>query len=259
MCYNVAGLAYAKFKKAVRQYTDEETIDELWQEYERLRKIYEMPEYFQNGFNYGPLYMVREDILNPPDVANWGYAPPHLATVDDLKAFRKKYTTLNARKETIGTSRMYKKIRHKRCVIPVDGFYEYHHKNSKEKVPFFIHQKDEKAIFLAGLWSEWVDRATGEVHYSTTIITTTPNSVMEKLHNNPKAKSGPRMPAIIQYDNIAQWLSDADQEDAEQLLIPFPTEELIYRPVRKLIGKNGTGNTEEAQMEDTDVSLTFEL
>ena len=50
MCYNIAGLALSKYKLAVRRRYDEKVIEDLWQEYERLRKIYAVPEYFVNGW-----------------------------------------------------------------------------------------------------------------------------------------------------------------------------------------------------------------
>jgi putative SOS response-associated peptidase YedK len=59
---------------------------------------------------------------------------------------------------------------------------------------------------LAGLWEEWVDRESGEIIHSTTIVTTHGNALMQKIHNNPKA-DGPRMPVILPRENkTTGWL-----------------------------------------------------
>jgi putative SOS response-associated peptidase YedK len=72
---------------------------------------------------------------------------------------------------------------------------------------------------LAGLSSRWTNRESGEVVESCTIITTTPNAVMEPLHN--------RMPVILDEGVIAAWLEpDQDTAILHSLLAPCPDDVL---------------------------------
>jgi putative SOS response-associated peptidase YedK len=55
---------------------------------------------------------------------------------------------------------------------------------------------------FAGLWSEWVDKSTGELVHTYTILTTEANELMSKIHNTKK-----RMPVILHPDQEAAWLN----------------------------------------------------
>ncbi len=74
---------------------------------------------------------------------------------------------------------------HKRCLIPVDGFYEYHHKKGKT-FPFYISRKDANPMVLAGLWSEWLHPADNQSIVSCNIVTTKANKLM-----TPRIKRSP--------------------------------------------------------------------
>jgi len=252
MCYNIAGLTLRKIKHAYHYGLSKDEIDRLIKEYEHLKKIYEPPEYFINGFSRTsvPIQLSKEGDL---DIMSWSFVPSYVKTQEQLKKSY-RFTTLVARSEDMFSKSMYKNAaRHRRGVLLADGFYEYHHINSKLKIPFFISRKDDAPIVFPVIWEEWTDQDTGEVHRTFAIVTTSPNEIMDKLHNNPKAKSGPRMPVILKNDLIDQWLTpfeiEKDIDVIQESLLPFPAEELEYRPVNKLIGKNGSYDTAQAQKE----------
>ena len=76
---------------------------------------------------------------------------------------------------------------------------------------------------LAGLWSEWSDKSTGEILDTFSVITTGANSLMEKIHNSKK-----RMPVILERESEAQWLdTNASKGDLKKMLEPYP-EKLIH-------------------------------
>ena len=75
----------------------------------------------------------------------------------------------------------------KRCILPVNGFFEHHHYKGNT-YPFHITLPDNKVMNLAGMHDEWVDKETGELIKSFTIVTTPGNELMSKIHNNPKLK-----------------------------------------------------------------------
>ena len=105
---------------------------------------------------------------------------------------------------------------------------------------------------IAGLWSEWVDRQTGEVLHTFSIVTTQANPMMAKIHNNPKLPE-PRMPVILPDSRADDWLmpchTDSDQQRLLDMLEPFSHGELKAHTVRRLRGKEAVGNVVEATQE----------
>lgn len=55
---------------------------------------------------------------------------------------------------------------------------------------------------FSGLWSEWLDKSTGKLLHTYTILTTEANELMSKIHNTKK-----RMPVILHPDQEAAWLN----------------------------------------------------
>ena len=66
-------------------------------------------------------------------------------------------------------------IRTKRCLIPADAFIEGPEKEKLSK-PYVVYLREKQRPFaFAGVWDEWVNKETGEVHHGYAIITTTSN------------------------------------------------------------------------------------
>jgi putative SOS response-associated peptidase YedK len=140
----------------------------------------------------------------------WGLVPPW------ADAPKPSGRLINARAETIATSPVYRgSFRSKRCLIPVDGFYEWQRLESGRQ-PFYIRPEDGDVLALAGLWSSWRDRATDAPPLRTcSIATTTPNDVMAPIHN--------RMPVLLAPASWDLWLDPAT-DPAELLSLLRPSE-----------------------------------
>jgi putative SOS response-associated peptidase YedK len=96
---------------------------------------------------------------------------------------------INARAETLAEKPAFRDaLRHRRCIIPADGFYEWS-KRGKTRTPHHIHRPDGQPMALAGLWDRWTSKTTGEVIESVTIITVACNDLIRPLHD--------RIPAIL--------------------------------------------------------------
>jgi putative SOS response-associated peptidase YedK len=109
---------------------------------------------------------------------------------------------INARAETIAEKPSFRAAYQKRrCLIPADGFYEWHTADGK-KLPYFISLKRGEPFAFAGLWETWQDRESGQVLETATIITTEANDFMNRLHH--------RMPVILEAEKIDAWL-DGDE------------------------------------------------
>jgi putative SOS response-associated peptidase YedK len=137
---------------------------------------------------------------------------------------------INARAETLGEKPAFRgAYKYRRCLIPSDGFFEWKQEpGSKLKTPHWIHLQSQLPFALAGLWETWQSPDGGLIK-SATIITTEPNSLMAQLHN--------RMPVILHPNKYDQWLDTTAQrpESLQNLLVPFPAEEMAAHPVSTLV------------------------
>ena len=145
----------------------------------------------------------------------WGLIP-HWA--DAAKVGSRMF---NARAETLTSSPAFRDaLRRKRCLVPVDGFYEWHREGTRRQ-PFAIARGDGRPLALAGLWSGWRDPAADRVVRTFTIITTRPNDQLADLHD--------RMPVVVPDAAWDRWL-DPDLADPAELNGFFePSDEVGLR------------------------------
>ena len=102
--------------------------------------------------------------------------------------------TFNARAETVATSPLFRDaFRRRRCLVPVDGFYEWLRDGTKRQ-PMRIHDPDDRPLALAGLWTGRQDPESGVWHRTFTIVTTRPNAFMAPIHD--------RMPVVVPPDAL---------------------------------------------------------
>ena len=137
----------------------------------------------------------------------------------------------NARAETVAEKPMFRQaFRQRRCLIPASGFFEWK-AQGKSKQPYFISSRDGVPFSFAGIWGTWTAVDTGESIDSRTIITTTPNALMETIHD--------RMPVILSPEDWVAWLDpDLKQEEILlRLLSPFDAEQMQAWPVSSAVGK----------------------
>jgi putative SOS response-associated peptidase YedK len=129
----------------------------------------------------------------------------------------------NARSETAATRPAFRKsLRERRCLILADEFYEWKREGSR-KQPYYIKLRDGEPFAFAGLWDHWAP-ADGQPRETCTILTTTPNDLVQLSHD--------RMPVILPSSAYALWLDSAmrDVDPVHALLTSHPAEEMIaYR------------------------------
>ncbi len=137
---------------------------------------------------------------------------------------------INARAETVAEKPSFKSaFRSRRCLIPVDGFYEWK-KINKAKQPYYIRMQDEGVFAFAGLYEHWQGNDSTVID-SCTIITTEPNALMAELHH--------RMPVILSRKDYARWLDPGLQrtEELQSLLNPCASEKMIAYEVSTLVNR----------------------
>jgi len=149
----------------------------------------------------------REREINPQtnerriDLLHWGLIP---SWADDPKVGNRM---INARAESAAQTPAFRNaFRRRRCLIPADGFFEWH-KIEPAKQPYFIRMRDGHPFAFAGLWEVWHGKENEQIE-SFTILTTEPNELAGRFHD--------RMPAILPPEAYDAWL-DPKQEDVEFL------------------------------------------
>ena len=138
-----------------------------------------------------------------------------------------KYSTINARVETLQTAASYRgpwKLG-RRCLVVASGFYEWQvQADGKTKLPYFIHTSDQEIFAFAGIWD--ASRTdTGESIESVAHITVPANHLVGEIHNTKH-----RMPAILSKAAREAWLSGSPDE-AWATLAPYPDELMAAWPV----------------------------
>jgi putative SOS response-associated peptidase YedK len=188
------------------------------------------------------------------DVVRWGLVP---SWADSLSIGDRQ---INARAERIRTANAYKRaFARRRCIIPADGFYEWHategersvestHRRGDDsaategtasakkriKQPWFFRRRDGEPLAFAGVWEVWHDPAQGDDApriRTCSIITTRANELVAPVHD--------RMPVVLPESAWAEWLDreNNDVNTLQRLLVPAPVDELEAWPVTTLVNK----------------------
>lgn len=134
----------------------------------------------------------------------------------------------NARGETVHEKPSFRAaLKKRRCLVPVNGFYEWR-KVGAGKQPVFIHRQDGAPFAIAGLYELWKGPDGAPVQ-TATLITTTPNALMEPIHD--------RMPVILDPADYELWLDPGVQDgDAlRHLITPCPADALEAYEVGKAV------------------------
>ncbi|HEY8209268.1 MAG TPA: SOS response-associated peptidase [Myxococcaceae bacterium] len=179
----------------------------------------------QPRYNIAPTQPLPVVVQRPDRVlahVRWGLIP---SWASDEKIGNRM---INARAETLA-QKFRDALELRRCLVAVDGFYEWKSQGAKEKkTPMYIHRQSGAPFAMAGLWERWKS-PMGEVVESGTIITVPPNSLMKGIHN--------RMPAILPPEAYDEWLDpkNRDVERLMKLLVPYGREDLEAYSVSPLV------------------------
>lgn len=186
------------------------------------------PKLFEARFNIAPSQIIPailetdgERLVNG---LKWGLIPSWAK--DDSFASK----TINARAETITEKASFKNaFKSRRCIIPASGFYEWAKKGEKVKQPFYFFLKNKDVFGFAGLYEEWLDKQSGELVETCTIITTEANACLEPVHD--------RMPVILKPADYDQWLDEKEKDTnkLQNLLVPYPSNEMASYEVSRAV------------------------
>ena len=202
-----------------------------------LVKTHEVAERFQveqTSLDLAPRYnvapgqelpVVTKHSPNQLEIMRWGLVP---SWAKDTKV---GYSMINARAVGIQDKPAFRRpLRYHRCIVPASGFYEWQKVNTKTKIPYYFHRKDDALFGFAGLYDIHTDE-NGNKLLTYTIITTSANEVVEPVHD--------RMPVMLLPEDEATWL-DPELHDPEPLLAllkPYPAELMEAYTVSSQVNK----------------------
>ena len=157
----------------------------------------------------------------------WGLVP---SWATDPRAGSKAF---NARAETLATSPLFRDpFRRRRCLVPVDGFYEWRRDGSGATAAV-----DPRPVRAArwpwpGCGPGRQDPETGEWQRTFTIITTRPNDFMAAIHD--------RMPVVITPDAWTRWLDPVPADPGELQRAPRAARGRRARRARRVARSSTT-------------------
>jgi putative SOS response-associated peptidase YedK len=186
--------------------------------------------YNLSGFAHPEWPVLCKDSPMVIHMLNWGLVPHWIR--DSASAGEIRNKTLNARGETLEKLPSYRySFPIKTCLIIAEGFFEPH-KYQKTSYPFYLHRSDNHLLSLGGIYSDWINPDSGEIHRSFSIITVPATGLIDQIHNHKH-----RMPLIIPEEERTRWLDSGQSADTcramslsrePKLLTAYPVSRSLY-------------------------------
>ena len=144
----------------------------------------------------------------------------------------KRFSTMNARSETVGQLRSYSGAwkRCDFCLVPMQAFYEPNWETG-EHIRYRIDMANKSPFAVAGLYRQW-EEADGQLSFSFTQLTVNADEhpLMNKMHRVGDEK---RSLVIVPPEDYDAWLTCRNPEVARSFLRLFPADLMAARPEPK--------------------------
>ena len=209
----------------------------------------ELPFYYvASAFDFPFLLVLRHN--GEWDLARWGLVPFWTKTLEQATNIRRQ--TVNARSESMWQKPAFKEAANGgRCLIPVDGFFEFHHHGGKA-YPFYIHLEGHPAFFLAGLRQTWRNPESLDPEVTCSIVTTSANTFMTEIHNKLPQPSERRMPVIVPAEQVHSWLSPATSVESLRAVVSSrPIPRLKAHAVNRTLNSAATRSNDATAQDHT--------
>ena len=181
---------------------------------QELGAVFELDYLFEpqkhiSAFTNPLIHVITSENRKNIELFNWGLIPEWVRNLKIANNIRKM--TYNARSETINEKPSFRNsIKDKKCLIIADGFYEWQ-TTASGKICHYVTLPENGIFTFAGIWSDWLDKSSGDYIKSVSLITQSANQMMEKIHNTRK-----RQPVIIHKENRDKWFDSG--LDYQQIL-----------------------------------------
>ena len=190
------------------------------------------PEQFIYGSDIGPgakisIVVERDGIRQVKTAIWWLYLQQ---TEQGLRPHR-DYFSVNSNYAKLPKRPEYKTHR---CIVPATLIVE----SQDGKNPHLLEPADGSAFALGGLWKEWVDKTSGEVVNSASVITLPGHAALQNIHRKS-------MPLWLPESDYNRWLDQQQTDTAvfADLLEPALRTDLKATPIDKSRTKQAIGES----------------
>jgi putative SOS response-associated peptidase YedK len=196
----------------------------------------ELTTEFQPRYNIAPSQMIPvvefAGKSRRVSLMRWGLTPSWAKAKVGPRGGLRLPDFINARSETASSKPSFRTaFRHRRCIVPADGFFEWKKESDGSKKAHCIRFRDRQVFGMAAIWEAWTS-SEGELRQGVCVLTTQGNSEVKALHD--------RMPVVLHPDHYEFWLNPASAlAPLEVLLRPLPDEFMEVYPVSNRVNKPG--------------------
>lgn len=212
--------------KNAKQYAKRYGNTEMWEH--ALQDS--IPTYHVSGLTEPHLPVILNEDAENVNHLHWAFMP--FKHAPEIKG--KPMNTLFARDNRIFTdnSIYYNSAKSRRCLVMLDGFFDYHIKDD-QKYPFYVQLKTKEPFMVAGLWQKFTD-PKDEIQTNTlTLVTGPANKEIAWINGEEPYTPESRMLFIVDKKDDETWLH-GNVEEAKALIKPYPDGLLDYYPCQPL-------------------------
>jgi putative SOS response-associated peptidase YedK len=143
----------------------------------------------------------------------------------------KRYSTMNARAETVGERLAFRSswAKQQLCLVPCEAVYEPNYESGKHE-RYRIGIASDEPIALAGLWRTWPGPEGEAVSFALITVNADEHALMRRMH---KPEDEKRSVVILRPDEYDDWLSCRNVDEARSFLRLYPAELMTARPEPK--------------------------
>lgn len=204
------------------------------------------PEAYRPRYNIAPgsehWMLLSEERRRALVPARWGLVPPWAKSPDV------GYKLINARAETLAERPAFRSAyAARRCVVPADGFYEWHGDKGNRR-PIWFHHADRTLLRMAGLYERWQPADGGAPLVTFTIVTTEAAPPVAAVHT--------RMPALLEPKSVDAWLHG---DHPDELLRPTSPGTLAARPASRRVNSPKNDDPRCLDPDDDEVAAAAQL
>lgn len=185
---------------------------------EAVRALFRYAEQpnFPPRYNIAPTQpvpvLVERDRAMSFTLMRWGFLP---SWVKDPRDFP---LVINVRGETIREKPSFRAaFTRRRCLMPVDGFYEWHRVGKDNRACLF-RRPDRGPFAFAAIWETWSSADGSEID-TVALVNSHANGLMSAIHH--------RCPVILEPGQFDAWLDPATTPDEAGLLLKPPPDDAL--------------------------------
>ena len=163
-----------------------------------------------------PVLVVKNEGKMKTTFMYWGFIPPWAKDPFDKNRPR----PFNARSETLEEKKLFSgSWKHKRCLIPANGFLEKKYR---------IRKENNETFWLGGIWSKWTSSDGSQIE-SCCVLTTKPNELIKPIHH--------RMPVVVPNGYEEKWTAQVkdsyELKGLTSIMMGWSPKGWLYEEVNK--------------------------